>query len=102
MAVALDLPPSEVERIAETAPDMLDALRRARANRWTTETELLAGLYELTHANYRLLASIGGARKEDIPKPVKVPRPGAVETDNRPATGAELRRWMTARRGGPT
>jgi len=99
MAVALDLAPSEVERVAEASPELLISMRTARAERWTTETELLAGIYEIMHATYRLTASAAGVKKDELPAPVRVPRPGN-QTEKKPAmSGAELRQWMTARGG---
>lgn len=104
MSVALGLSPFEVERVADEAPEVLDALRVAVLERWTTDTELLAGIYEMTHTNARLLAALGGTKPEDLPKPVRVPRPGDAKAGPTPktATGAELAGWMKRRRGGAT
>jgi hypothetical protein len=103
MSVALGLPPWEVERIGEESPHLLAAIRTAIAERWTTETELLAGIYELSHQTTRLLAAIGGAKRDDIPDPVRVPRPGRHQQTperRKVASSAEFAAWHTARRGG--
>jgi hypothetical protein len=100
MSVALGLPPSEVERVGEENPDLLAAMKQALDDRWTTETEPPAGLYELAHNTNRPLPAPGGAK--DIPDPVKVPRPGRHQTPERRtvATSAEFAAWHAARRGG--
>ena len=101
MAVALNLSPLEVERIADEAPDVLDAMRVAAAARWTTETELLAGIYEISHTNARLLAALAGTKAEDIPKAIRIPRPNIDGTPARKtANGAELAAWVQRRRRG--
>lgn len=102
MAVALNLSPLEVERVADESPELLEAMRSAVADRWTTETELLAGIYEQTHTNTRLLQALAGIRKEDITPPVRIPRPHQTRQTRRTATGAELATWVARRRGGTT
>lgn len=102
MSVALGLPPSEVER---TDIAVLYAMREAAATRWTTDTELLAGIYELTHQNMRLLAALAGAKRDEVPPPVRIPRPHHHRHDpeaRRTATGGELAAWVRNRRGGST
>ena len=108
MAVAFGLSPLEVERVADSSPAVLDAMREAAANRWTTDTELLAGIYEMTHTNARILAALAGVEPSDIPKAVRIPRP-LPSTERlgvgvrRTATGPQLAAWVANRhRGGAT
>ena len=98
MAVALGLSPRELDAIADSEPELLAELAVAVRERWTTETELLAGIYELTHANYRVLLSLAGAKKKDIPEPLRVPRPGGSSAPKKKAaTPAEFAGWMKRR-----
>jgi hypothetical protein len=100
MSVALNLPPSEIERLSES-PATLDAVRRAHADRWSTECELLAGLYEMAHMQYIATLAAAGMKSRDLPKPIKVPRPyDKAKATKKTATGAELRQWVMNRRGG--
>jgi hypothetical protein len=100
MAVALGLSPRELDAIADSEPELLPELARALRDKWTTETELLAGIYELTHANYRVLLSIAGARKGDIPEPLRIPRPGGQpeqQTKKKAASSSEFAAWIRKR-----
>lgn len=102
MAVALGLSPREIDAIADSEPELLTELVTAVREKWTTTDELLAGLIELTHANYRVLLSLAGAKKSDIPKPLSVPRPGAIEAPTKKkkiAGPAELSAWIQSRNG---
>lgn len=102
MAVALGLSPRELDAIADSEPLLYDALVAGVRERWTTTDELLAGLYELTHAIYRVNLAQAGVKK--IPEPLRVPRPGdetkAAPKKTKKTTGAELRQWVQARKGG--
>lgn len=102
MALAFGLSPREVERVADESPATFEAMVEAARSKWTADTELLAGLVEMTHATYRLIASANGVKPADLPDPVKVPRPDrADQTKKRKtATGGELRRWVAQHRGG--
>lgn len=56
-------------------------IRSVQGERWApqmTET-LLAAQVECTHAVLRAVMASGGAKKHDIPKPLRVPRPGDPE-----------------------
>lgn len=101
-AIALGLSPRELDAIADSEPDLFRALVAAGRDKWTTTDELLAGLYELTHANYRVLLSIAGAKKGDLPEPVKVPRPGddshGSMKKTKTASSTEFAGWISARR----
>jgi hypothetical protein len=99
MAVALGLTPSELDAIAISEPELFEALVRAVRDKWTPVEELLAGIYELTHANYRALLALGGVKERDLPKPVRVPRPGAAEPAKK-ASSSEFAQWIRRRRGG--
>ena len=103
MAIALNLSPLEVEAVAAESPHLFETWSEALRERWTSTDELLAGILELTHANYRVLLSIAGAKKGDIPKPYSVPRPGAdkktkTEKKKKIATSTEFAGWIQARR----
>lgn len=103
MAVALGISPRELDAIADSEPELFYELAVAVREKWTVETELLAGIYEMTHANYRTLLSLAGAKKSDIPKPVKIPRPG---DESRPtkkkiaSSPVEFASWIDQRKRG--
>ena len=92
--------PHAAAALPDSEPELYDALVEAARTKWTTTDELLAGIYELTHANYRVLLGIGGVKQRDIPKPLRVPRPGEAKQTKKKASGAELARWVRARKGG--
>jgi hypothetical protein len=103
MALAFGLSPLEVERVADESPATFDAMIAAARDKWTSETELLAGIYELMHATYRLTAAAGGVKQSAIPEAVTVPRParpGTGKKQRTTATAGEFRRWFTNHRGG--
>lgn len=100
MSVAFGLSPREVERVADETPELLAAMRDSYGKRWTTETELLAGIYEVCHATYVATLAAAGVKRHELPKPVRVPRPGEDQQKKKPASSAELARWMNTRRGG--
>ena len=62
---------------------------------WTNETELLASLVELTHANLRAKAG----KKASSIKPLQIPRPSDRAPKRRAATPDELRAFLTRTRG---
>lgn len=102
MAIATGLPPRELDAIADSSPELYDAFVKATGERWTTTDELLAGIYELTHANYRVLLSIAGAKKRDLPKPITVPRPGSESAKKKTkktktANPGEFAEWIRKR-----
>jgi hypothetical protein len=99
-AVASGLSPREIEAVAGSDPDLFAAYVEAIGEKWTTTEELLAGILELTHANYRVLLSIAGVKRGDIPKPYTVPRPGDERrgTKKKAATSSEFAGWIKARR----
>jgi len=104
MSVAFGLSPREVERVADETPELLAAMRDEYArSRWTSDTELLAGIYEVCHATYVATLAAGGVKRRDLPDPVRVPRPDdQPKTKPKPATGAQLAGWLRSRRGGST
>ncbi len=42
---------------------------------WTTQDELAAGTMELMDSWFRILALVGGAKKQQLPKQVEIERP---------------------------
>lgn len=103
MAVALGLSPREVEAIADSDPATFSAMEIAAREKWSSTDELLAGILEMTHANYRVLLALAGVKKSDSPAPLKVPRPGrdreAVKKTVK-ATPKQLAGWIQRRNGG--
>jgi hypothetical protein len=99
MSVAFGLSPREVERVADEAPGVLAAMRDEYARRWTTTDELLAGIYEVTHALYVATLAAGGVKQRDLPKPVRVPRPGDEVKKKKVASSSELAGWIRGRGG---
>jgi hypothetical protein len=99
MVIALGLTPSELDAIAESEPELYEALVVGVREKWTAVDEILAGLYELTQLNYRALLALGGVEKRDLPEPVRIPRPGAEpeKKSKKKATGAELVQWVRER-----
>lgn len=101
MAVALGLSPRELEAIADSDPLLFETLHTASLEKWGATEELLAGIYELAHAQYRATLSLGGVKPGDMPEPIRVPRPGDrhKKQERKTATGSELRSWITKRNG---
>lgn len=105
-AIALGISPRELDAIADSEPSLYDALVAGAREKWTTTDELLAGIYELTHANYRVLLAIAGTKKSDLPEPAKVPRPDSRDranmkkTKKTAASSTEFAGWISARRSG--
>lgn len=52
--------------------------KEAEDARWTDLHELLALNTEVTHAMYRQLRANAGAKEQDIPEPLEIPRPGVT------------------------
>lgn len=103
MAIALGISPRELDAIADEDPELLYEMALGVRERWTPELELLAGLYELNHAQYRTLLAMAGAKKADIPKPAKIPRPGddLGQTKKKVATSPlEFANWIDQRKRG--
>lgn len=101
MVVALGLSPRELDAIADSEPELYESLVRAIRDKWSTTDELLANLVELTQANMRVLLSLGGVKERDIPKPLRVPRPGdPVKAEKKKATATEFAAWIRRRGGG--
>lgn len=107
--ISSGLSPRELDEIAESDPALFSAIAEGVGTKWGTVEELLAALYELTHANYRVLLSLAGAKRSDIPKPVEVPRPEAWQNKKASAkkkkaksepraTSSEFASWITSRR----
>ena len=103
MAIATGISPRELDAIADDDPELLYEMAIAVRDRWTPELELLAGLYEMNHAQYRVLLSLAGAKKSDIPKPAKIPRPGddSGQTKKKVASSPlEFVSWIDQRKAG--
>lgn len=103
MAVALGLSPREVEAIADESPKLYEALVAAARERWSPTDELLAGILELSHANYRIALQMGGVKKHELPEPLKVPRPyERTETKNtkKKVSPSDFAGWIKGRTGG--
>jgi hypothetical protein len=61
---------------------------------WTNDSEMLASLVELTHANLRAKA---GKKAGNIP-PLRIPRPYDRRAKRKPSTPAELQAFLTKTR----
>lgn len=80
--------------LIEEEDSVLEELWRSYADRetkwWPWERELLATIAELLHALIRQNAAIWGAKKHEIPEPLKIPRPSLEEDrDDRPKPHVE-------------
>lgn len=61
---------------------------------WTHELELLAETVEISHASLRWAMKVAGAKQENIPDPLVVPRPTDEEPKGEPeATGPSVADW---------
>lgn len=103
MAIALGLTPSELDAIADSEPELYEALIAGVRDKWTATEELLAGIYEVAHMNYRALLALGGVKEKELPKPVRVPRPGEAAKPKKKArtvSGPELVQYVRGRRRG--
>jgi hypothetical protein len=63
---------------------------------WTYQDELTAALIEVVDLWGRIGAQIQGARSSQLPKPIRIPRPGQQEQAKRKITTdpAEIRRFL--------
>ena len=100
MVIALGLPPRELDAIANSDPALYAALEVGVRDRWSSNEELLAGLYEVTHALLRATLAASGVKKNELPDPVRVPRPGEREQSKKKkvASSSELVKWVEDRR----
>lgn len=96
MAVAL--PGTNPAELLELDGRTFDELELAVAERWTPELELLAINAELTHALYAAFVAANSKKGAQVPKPLRIPRPGdaAAEQDGpRRMSAGEFARAMS-------
>jgi hypothetical protein len=78
---------------------MFDALveaanRKAEAEAWTTEHELLASLTEWVHALWATTVRVNSSKKVNI-EPLRIPRPGVRDEAPRAVSPSDLAMLLT-------
>ncbi len=72
------------------------AVARTTTGGWDDEKELLASAVELLHAVYRATLASGGAKRGQVPKQMRIPRPEAEKAQPRQASEDEVLAFFAA------